>query len=636
MSGAVHLSFPAGIDPFANVRVHRVELVDVLNEPFSVAVELTSSDPAVEPRSVVGHDVVVTFADEPFLTSLRGIVKRCRQKSSVTTAGDAASAYEVVIVPPLWLLGRASRRRIHQNRTPAEVVGDTLAIHGAGVPQAVVKLTRPPRVYEYRVQYDESDLEFVRRVLADDHLSSFFDPTREGAWTITDDLSSAAAVVPVPLVYKPPTDLLSSAPHVLHLIADAEIGTGALSIRDYDPTHPQLSRGVPVSLTGDASTAAPFDKQVATTERFAVGRFSTEEAGDDIAGRDLAGESAALRAIHCELNFAVAAGSKIVVTDHPRRDVQGELICISSHVTIDDGLVLPGAPARTPVRRYRATFVRAQAPFAPAPVPRPRLQAPEPAFVVGEGPDGSVDCDRDGRVLVEFVWDRRDLRRGSASRRVRVSQAWAGTHHGIMTLPRIGDEVLIDYLAGNPDEPIVVGRVHNAVAIPPLDLPEPDRTLSVWRSRTIGGDGYNLVLMDDAPGGERLWLRAERDYRLHVRRNATELIDGDATRTIGGDARVEVRGQLSVDTGGYEHTSGPFDVRATSVSVKARDELAAEADVVRIEAGSKIELVCGGSKLVLEPGGATLTAPRVTLDGSTVTIKGSSLVDVDGALITLN
>ncbi|MBL9028792.1 MAG: hypothetical protein JNL21_41750 [Myxococcales bacterium] len=102
------------------------------------------------------------------------------------------------------------------------------------------------------------------------------------------------------------------------------------------------------------------------------------------------------------------------------------------------------------------------------------------------------------------------------------------------------------------------------------------------------------------------------------------------------DARVEVRGQLSVDTGGYEHTSGPFDVRATSVSVKARDELSAEGDVVRIEAASKIELVCGGSKLVLEPGGATLTAGRVTLDGSTVTIKGSSLVDVDGALITLN
>lgn len=636
MSGTVHLSFPAGVEPFANVRVYRVELVDTVNEPFSLTVELTSTDPAVDPRGVVGQEAVLTLDGEPFLTSLRGIVKRCRQRSSVTTVGEAASAYEVVIVPPLWLLGRAQRRRIHQNRTPLEIVADTLAIHGAVVPQAVPKLTRPARVYEYRVQYDETDLAFVRRVLAEDHLVSFFDPTREGAWTVTDDLSSAAAVVPVPLAYRPPTDLLSTAPHVLHLVAEGELGTGALAIRDYDEAHPQLSRGVPVALEGAAKANAPFDGELATTERFGVGRFFTKEEGDGLARGDLAGERAPLRAIHCELNFAVMAGTKIVVADHPRGDVSGELVCVSTNVTIDDGLALPGTPGRKPLRRYRATFVRAEEPFAPQQIAKPQLQAPEPAFIVGEGPDGTVDCDREGRVLVEFVWDRRDLRRGNPTRRVRVSQAWAGTHLGIMTLPRIGDEVLIDYLAGNPDEPIVIGRVHNAVAVPPLDLPEPDRTVSAWRSRTIGGDGYNLVLMDDAPGGERLWLRAERDYRLHVRRNATELIEGDATRTVGGDARVEVRGQLSVDTGGYEHTSGPFDVRATSVSVKARDELSAEGDVVRIEAASKIELVCGGSKLVLEPGGATLTAGRVTLDGSTVTIKGSSLVDVDGALITLN
>lgn len=340
--------------------------------------------------------------------------------------------------------------------------------------------------------------------------------------------------------------------------------------------------------------------------------------------------------IHCELNFAVTAGAKIVMTDHPRSDITGELICISSHVTIDDGLVQPGSPSRRPHRRYRASFVKARSPFAPRAIARPCVQSPEPAFVVGEGPDGTIDCDREGRVLVELLWDRRDLRKGNPTRRVRVAQAWAGAHLGIMTLPRIGDEVLIDYLGGNPDEPIVVGRVHNAVTTPPLDLPEPDRTVSIWRSRTIGGDGYNMVLMDDAPGGERLWLRAERDYRLHVRRNATELIEGDATRSVGGNAQVEVRGQLSVGSGGYEHTTGPAEVRATSISVKARDELAAEGDTVRIEAGSKIELVCGGSKLVLEPGGATLSAPRVSIQGTTVAINGTALVDVDGALITLN
>jgi type VI secretion system secreted protein VgrG len=205
-----------------------------------------------------------------------------------------------------------------------------------------------------------------------------------------------------------------------------------------------------------------------------------------------------------------------------------------------------------------------------------------------------------------------------------------------MTLPRIGDEVLVAYLAGDPDQPIVVGRVHDATARPPLDLPEPDRTVSVWRSRTIGGDGYNLVLMDDAPGGERLWLRAERDYRLHVQRNASTLIESDSKVVVREDASVEVDGHLAVDSGSFEHVSGPYAVRATEKAVAIRDGLDVTADTIRIEAGSRIELVCAGTKLVLTPGGATLEGGKATIRGGNIDIKADGTVDVDGALITLN
>lgn len=234
MVGTPLLSFTSGPDPFPSLRVHRVELVDALNEPFTLTVEITSTDPAVDPRAVVGREARLALEGEPFLPELRGLVKRCRQRTSVALP-DGASLYDVSIVPPLWLLANAFGRRIHQGKTAVEIVTATLASHAAvASAQPQVKLTRAPRVHEYRAQYDETDLAFVRRVLADEHISAYFDPTNGGAWTLSDDLSSSAPVVPVPLVFRPPTDLLTTTPHVLHLVAEGELATRAVSLRDYD------------------------------------------------------------------------------------------------------------------------------------------------------------------------------------------------------------------------------------------------------------------------------------------------------------------------------------------------------------------------------------------------------------------
>ncbi len=624
-----------GPQPFSTIRVHSAEYIDEINEPYSLTLGITSTDPSVDPREVVGRDVTVVFEGEPWLGEIRGLVGACRQRSAMGLAGEL-SAYEVSVAPPLWLLARRFARRIHQNKAANDIITATLAAAGAAPPMS--RVGRTLAVPEYTAQYDETDLQFVRRLLSENHLVAFFDHTHGGVLTITDSIASAASVVPTPLVFRPETGLVSDAPHVVGIGSVLALDVTRVSLRDYDFEHPLLARARPYGLEGNATVprAETLPHEVGSHEELRVGRFSAEREAGELAERDLVARRGPSHALSWAPSFAMHTGSRFTLRDHPRADLGEDFVVIGSRIRIDDGTAFEGDAPRKPGRRYLCRCVPAATPHYARPVERPRLPGAESAFVVGDGTEGSVDVDEFGRVKLELPWDRRDLRGGNPTRWVRVSQGWAGANRGMVTLPRIGDEVLVAYLGGDPDEPVVVGRVHNALARTPLDLPDPDRTVSLWRSRTIGGDGYNEILMDDAPGKERLWLRAEREHRLQVNQGSTVNVDGDAAVTVGGDASVRVANDLKVRSASYEQETGPLEIRSTTSKQVARDELSLESDTIRLEASSKIELRCGGVSLVLTPGGATLTGGKVTITGGNIHLKADGVVDVDGALITLN
>lgn len=170
----------------------------------------------------------------------------------------------------------------------------------------------------------------------------------------------------------------------------------------------------------------------------------------------------------------------------------------------------------------------------------------------------------------------------------------------------------------------------------PLQLPDPDRTLSVWRSRTIGGDGYNEILMDDAAGAERLWLRAERHHKLHVKGSSDVLIDGDSNVTVGGDCTVQVAKALDVTSASFNQETGPHETRSSKTKHTARDEMVLESDSILIEGTSQVRIVCGGSEITLTPGGVSIKGGSITIEGDEVKIAATGVTDIDGALITLN
>lgn len=445
----VQLIFDDGTSPIADLSVFHLRYEDALNQPYALTLRFTSSDPAVVPSQVLGARVVVEMRGEPWLSKVPGIVASFHQKTALAGSSVGASIYELVVRPALWLLSRRTARRIHQNVTAIGAVEATLAELGgvAGAPAS--RCARTLETADVIVQYDETDLHFVRRVLAEAHLVAFFDPGAEHAWVLTDNLASAATPLPTPLVFRPPTGLIPSAPHVLSLSTADGLGTAETSLRDYNFEHPQLVRSSPAGLDGQARSVPSLPNERGQRQSFQVGRFDSDHDGDDIAARELVAERSQCHVVTCTTNFAMPCGSRFLLLDHPRTDLGTDFVVIASTITLDDGSSAGGGEGR----RYESTCIPAAQPHHVPILSRPRIPASESAFVVGDGPEGTVEVDAYGRVKIEFPWDRRDLRSGNPTRWVRVSQAWAGSNLGIVTLPRIGDEVLVSYLGGDPISP---------------------------------------------------------------------------------------------------------------------------------------------------------------------------------------
>lgn len=267
---------------------------------------------------------------------------------------------------------------------------------------------------------------------------------------------------------------------------------------------------------------------------------------------------------------------------------------------------------------------------------------------MGRRPLGKTDVDAEGRVLLTFPWDPE-----STSVRVRVAQAWAGPQYGLVCIPRVGDEVLVGHLDGDPEQPMIVGRVFNGLNQTPLSLPA-DQTVSVWRTRSSpGGDGYNEIRLDDKAGEERFDVHAQRDAFLKVERDAETWIGRNASLTVAGDQKAWIDGsgdlgfRKILNLSGEQTTlegradltiKGPrttmmadlrTDVVSGNLHVSTGNEFHVAKGAHRIDAAhialsatGSISITCGGSSIVLKPG--------------SISIQSSGPVDVKGAPIKLN
>jgi type VI secretion system secreted protein VgrG len=648
MAFNITLGFPrsAGTGPIAGVVVHRYQLQDALSELFEVALEIASTDATLDFHSVIGESIVLGFPDDPGQPQIQGIVKSVQQLSSMvaSTGNQAASGYKLLIVPPVWLTTRRRDHRLFEKKNVAQIVAEVLAGYGSRIPAPALRLSKPPQIRDYVVQYGETDWEFITRILATDFITTFFDHPSQSAFTLVDDTSKMTTAPAAPTLFLPPSNLTSPPPHVFNVVLASNIETSTATVGDHDYEHPQLD------LAG-TNSAAPADGLFEGEADLEAFTFDIDEFADNAAGKERAGhllESLRSRArtFTLDANFTVGPGQQITVVNHPRADVNATFLVLRARVVLEDGAARALGPTPTATASFVLECIPAAQPFLPVARPKPRIHGTQTGTIVG-GADGDVVADSMSRVHVLFKWERQKLA-SKKTRPVRVSQAWAGTAYGFFVLPRVGDEVVVAYLDGDPDEPIIVGRVHNGARVNPVD-PEGqegiEKTISKWRSQTVGDpSGFNEILMDDLQAKERLELHAQRDYKSTVEHDAVTLVKHDDALTVGNNKTDKIKKAYSMQAGSVSISCGPYKLGAKTVDVTASEWVSIHAegnmflvagDTTTIDAAEvavtagKITLTAGGSSIELSDSG-------ITIKGPSVTITADGTVDVNGALITLN
>lgn len=602
---------------------------------LTLLVQTDSADLAL--GSLLRQPVAVRFTNESFLPEVRGIIVKAR---AVTIEPSGRSRYELVVVPPVWLLSKRRNHRIFADQSVLDIAAILLAEHGIDSRTFVPRPIDAPRKRQYTVQYGETDLHLIERLLADDNCVYYFDFAKQSEWVVIQDSAQQCLHVDCRLPLLPAGGLVVSGPAALSCEPRVETTFASAAIRDYDWMKPAYI------IDGNAAPPASLssDRDLEWYE-YEVGEVGFSEGAKTRAQATVAANVNASRRLSIRSTVLLSPATRFWVDGSPRHETEHALLIVSSVSTWECE-----ASSQTTLVRHDLLACSAGNNFRPQRLEKPRIHGVQTGLVVG--PAGQeIDVDEHGRVEVEFRWDRRDLHGPGASRRVRVSQGWAGIGYGIVALPRVNDEVVVAFLDGDPDEPLIVGRLHNPARPSPLNLPE-DATVTTWRSRSSpGGEGYNEILMDDLAGKERLQMHAQLDFSKVVERDAKERVGRNLDLEVRGDTTSNITGTSSHAAGVASHISAPdVGVNAENLTLFGRrTELYAETrqdsidstfmvsagaeyttvkdvfqingkhfdvfcgGILRVGEG-KIELIVGDSSIRMTSGEITIVSPLINLN----------------------
>lgn len=625
----VKIATPLGDDVLLFYRMNGVER---LGELFEYELELLSENPAIQPEKLLGENVTIAvLLPDGTQRYFNGYVTRFGQYGSL----DVFSYYRATVRPWLWLLTRSANCRIFQQMSTPDIIKKVFKDQGfSDINQ---RLTGSYKAREYCVQYRETDFNFVSRLMEEEGIYYYF--THENGkhhLVLADSATSHDSYPNFGSIRYHPEEGATDRSRIDHIHSwgfSKEVQTGGYSLTDYDFKKPKADLLVKSAIQKSFKHAAYefFDYPGLYTETAAgnaLVRFRLEEHQARFVHSDGAGNARGL-----------AAGFLFKLTDYPRKDQNIDYLVVSAHYRLQNDSYLPSETANSE-ETFHCSFTaldKLQV-YRPARItPKPVIHGAQTAMVVG--PKGEeIYTDQHGRVKVQFHWDRYGKRDENSSCWVRVSHPWAGKNWGMIALPRIGQEVIVDFLEGNPDQPIITGRVYNAASMPPYPLPDYAHLSTIKTNSTKGGGGFNEIRFDDKKGSEQLFFHAERnqdvrvkndsftwignEQHLTVKKDQFEQIDGDSHSTIKGDRNEAVKGTLSI--------KADMDMQekvGMKHALDAGQEIHLKAGMnVVIEAGMTITLKAGGGFIVIGPTGVTISGTPVLINsgGSAGSGSGSS------------
>nr|WP_165668194.1 type VI secretion system tip protein VgrG [Pseudomonas otitidis] len=587
----------------------RLDGHDELGRLFDYELELVSEDHNLQLDALLGKPMGVSVElPDGGQRYFHGIAARCSQSSGT---GQFAG-YRVTLRPWLWLLSRTSDCRIFQNKTVPDIVKQVF--RDLGFSDFEDALTRSYREWEYCVQYRETSFEFVSRLMEQEGIYYYFRHEQSRHVLVLSDAYGAHTTAPgygsVP--YYPLEDQMRERDHVYDWHLAREVQPGSLALNDYDFQRPSARLEVRSSISRSHSNAEHplYDYP---------GEYVQTGDGEQYARNRIEAIQTQYERVQLRTNArGLGAGHLFKMTGYPRADQNREYLIIGARYAVSQEAYESGSTGGTLQFNSSLECIEARQPFRPMPTTiKPIVQGPQTAMVVG--PKGEeIWTDQYGRVKVHFYWDRHDQSNENSSCWIRVSQSWAGKNWGHIQIPRIGQEVIVSFLEGDPDRPIITGRVYNAEQTVPYDLPA-NATQSGIKSRSSKGGtpaNFNEIRMEDKKGAEQLYIHAERNQDIVVENDETHSVGHNRTKSIGND-EVALIGQDRLRAAKRHDTLVVGGAKSDSVSTR-----------YLIEAGAQIRLVCGQSVVEFNADGV------INISGTAFNLftAGNTAIDTGGRL----
>ncbi|EOL9009789.1 type VI secretion system Vgr family protein [Cronobacter sakazakii] len=592
---------------------------EALSEPFMFTLTLLSTDARADRSALLGQPVTVTIPTQALMTPryLNGKVTRVAV-SAVELSGTRYAAYELTVEPDLWPMQRDRNLRIFQGQTVPQIVKTLLGESRVNMEE---RLSGSYRVWEYCVQYQESSLDFISRLLELEGIAYHFRHEQDRHTLVLTDAPGQYEPFPgyetIPY-HVTPSGGSTDEEGISQWALEDSVTPGIYSLDDYDFRKPNawLFQARQNPLSPQPGSIDVYDWP---------GRFVEHGHGEfyarirqerwQVEHRQTQGTATAL---------GIAPGHTFVLRNAPFFGDNGEYLTTIAHYRFEENRYASGPDSNT-LHEIRFEVIPADVPYRPAQkTPWPRTYGPQTAKVVG--PQGeSIWTDKYGRVKVKFHWDRLGKGDDTSSSWVRVSSAWAGQGFGGVQIPRVGDEVVVDFINGDPDRPLITGRVYNEASMPPWALPD-DATRMGFMTRSKDGhrDNASYLFFEDKMGDELLDMHAEKNMNISVENDKTVTIDGSRTTTIGREQKDEVTGDASFHYG-KTRTTTVEDVETRTLN---------NSEITKINNGRKLEITSGGDESKIT-GNATLHLDgdkKETVDGKKEEhVTGTVNVKIDGA-----
>ena len=531
--------------------VESFQVDEGLSRPFRVTVDLLAEDDGkVKPASLVRAPATLTLdlvgSGE---RTIHGIISRFARVGKE----ERFTRYRAEIVPTLWFLSQTRDCCIHQNLSVPDIVEKVLKANGVKDIQLKLLGTHPTR--EYVVQYRESHLDFVSRLLEEEGIFYFFQHAADKhTLVLADDASFVKPCPGLKSVKMVPSVSERFGENVLFEFAqELAVHPGEMALEAFDYEKPTAKLGVSVPSSGEGVV---FDYP---------GTYTKFDDGERIARLRMEEIEASAQTARGSGNVrAFTAGGKFDLEDHFARDAnQGWQLVRVMH----RGRVAGYRAGETPGEEYANDFVAipAKTVFRPPRItPRPIIPGSQTALVVGKSGE-EIWVDKYGRVKVRFHWDHAGPRDENASCWVRVATSWAGKQWGAIQIPRMGQEVIVHFLDGDPDRPIVTGSVYNGDNMPPWALPANQTQSGVTSRSSKGGAAANanVFRFEDKKGAEQVFLHAEKNLDIEVENDETTSVGNDQTisvtknrtESVGEDESISIGKNRSENVGADESVS---------------------------------------------------------------------------------